>query len=145
MFIISQKSSWKKISTLKEKIEYYRAVIFLLPSICYFSWYYAQPSRAPWALKLSEIRGDHAAQIFSHEEYDIFDFSLLILGASWGNISVFANVSCTLLTHYWAVHGAAEFPIHGLFHTSCMFVLRSLCASAWGFAQLSVCISPAEH
>lgn len=114
--------------------------MFMLPSICYF-WYYAQPSCAPWAFKLSEVRRDHAPQILKNM---IFLLLMSHPGSLLSNISVFSDVSCTLFALYWIAHGAAVFRIKGLFHTNCMFALYSLCTSA-GVAQLSVCISPADH
>lgn len=71
------------------------------------------------ALKVSEGRGDHVGQIFSHEEHDIVDF--FILGTPWNTVYVFANMLYALLALYWLYHGTTKFSIYGTFYVSCLF------------------------
>lgn len=92
------------------------------------------------ALKVSERRGDHASQILSHEEHDIVDFSLLVLGASWSNIYVFANMPYTLLALYWLVHGTMNFPTYGAFHAS-----RIACYSLSFYLDMQFCSALTRH
>lgn len=94
------------------------------------------------ALKVSEERGDHVGQILSHEEHGIVDF--FILGTSWNNVYVFANMRYTLLILYWLAHGKTNFPVYGTFHASCLLFILSmvlnvvLLSSKSAFLQITI-------